>query len=372
MGRRLISATLRLSVGLVLLALAVRAPLAAQEAFETLLQAAEQGDPEAQYNLGEAYRKGEGVLKDDAEAARWYRMAAEQGHRYAQGSLGLAYRKGEGVLKDDAEAVRWFQMAAEQGSFHFLRLRVLIAGGDRDPAEAARVFQMVAEQGDPEAQFSLGTAYMEGAGVSQDLAEAARWFQMAAEQEDYRIAQGLVRSLQAAEQGDSEALAAAQFSLGRVYQNGVYQNEVGAVSQDLAEAVRWYRMAAEQGHERAQFSLGALYLAGEAGVLKDAAEAARWYRMAAEQGNEGAQFSLGALYANGEGLPQDIVLAHMWLNIAGANAYPHGLLRTRTASGKDAVEIRDDLEREMTRDEINRATELARTCINSNYQECGP
>ena len=57
----------------------------------------------------------EGVLEDDAEAVRWYRMAAEQGLAEAQYNLGYRYANGRGVLEDDAEAVRWYRMAAEQG-----------------------------------------------------------------------------------------------------------------------------------------------------------------------------------------------------------------------------------------------------------------
>ncbi len=52
------------------------------------------------------------------------------------------------------------------------------------------------------------------------------------------------------------------------------------------------------------------------GVPEDGAEAAKWYRRAAEQGNALAQSNLGATYHNGEGVPQDYVLAHMWLNLA--------------------------------------------------------
>ena len=57
----------------------------------------------------------EGVLKDEAEGVRWYRMAAEQGLAGAQFNLGVMYDNGRGVLKDEAEAVRWYRMAAEQG-----------------------------------------------------------------------------------------------------------------------------------------------------------------------------------------------------------------------------------------------------------------
>ena len=73
-----------------------------------------------------------------------------------------------------------------------------------------------------------------------------------------------------------------------------------AVLKDAAEAVRWYRKAAEQGRADAQFNLGNMYSAGR-GVLKDDAEAVRWYRKAAEQGAADAQFNLGISYATGEG-----------------------------------------------------------------------
>ena len=63
-----------------------------------------------------SYATGQGVAKDDAEAARWYRMAAEQGNPDAQFNLGLSYAKGQGVAKDNAEAVHWYRLAAEQGN----------------------------------------------------------------------------------------------------------------------------------------------------------------------------------------------------------------------------------------------------------------
>ena len=48
---------------------------------------AEHGDAVAQFNLGLMYQDGLGVLQDDAEAARWYRLAAEQGNSVAQVNL---------------------------------------------------------------------------------------------------------------------------------------------------------------------------------------------------------------------------------------------------------------------------------------------
>jgi uncharacterized protein len=78
-------------------------------------QAAEQGDAQAQINLGLAYDFGNSVPEDDTEAVKWYRKAAEQGLAGAQFNVGLMYAYGEGVPEDDAEAVKWYRMAAEQG-----------------------------------------------------------------------------------------------------------------------------------------------------------------------------------------------------------------------------------------------------------------
>ncbi len=76
---------------------------------------AEQGDANAQYNLGVMYDRGRGVPRDYAEAARWHRLAAEQGHAGAQTVLGVMYEYGEGVPQDDVQARMWLNLAAAQG-----------------------------------------------------------------------------------------------------------------------------------------------------------------------------------------------------------------------------------------------------------------
>ncbi len=65
-----------------------------------------------------------------------------------------------------------------------------------------------------------------------------------------------------------------------------------------------------------QYSLGVMYANGQ-GVPQDYAEAVRWYRKAADWGVPSAQNNLGAMYANGRGVTQDSVEAHMWFNLAG-------------------------------------------------------
>ena len=78
--------------------------------------AAEQGDANAQRELGCCYENGEGVPKNMAEAVKWYRKAAEQGDSQAQFCLGFCYDSGNGVSKDIGEAVKWYRKAADQGN----------------------------------------------------------------------------------------------------------------------------------------------------------------------------------------------------------------------------------------------------------------
>ena len=54
-------------------------------------------------------------MKDQKEAAVWYRKAADQGHTKAQYNLGVCYAYGDGVVKDQKEAATWYRKAADQG-----------------------------------------------------------------------------------------------------------------------------------------------------------------------------------------------------------------------------------------------------------------
>jgi len=81
----------------------------------SLLKEAEAGRPDAQYELGKAYRDGNQVEADQVSAARWFRAAADQGYAKAQRHLGTAYAVGSGVEIDKVAAIMWLTLAAEQG-----------------------------------------------------------------------------------------------------------------------------------------------------------------------------------------------------------------------------------------------------------------
>ena len=185
---------------------------------------------------------------------------------------------------------------------------------------------MYAMQGHADAQYYLGVMYDRGDGVAEDDAEAVKWYRKAAEQ----------------------GYALAQFSLGVMYAEGE------GVPENAAEAMKWYRKAAEQGHAYAQNNLGYMYAKGE-GVPEDDfwgwendTEAVKWYRKAAEQGNAMAQSNLGVMYENGEGVPKDDVVAYAWYSAAAASGHDNG------------CENRDDIKRRLTLSQLEKGQVMAR------------
>ncbi|HEY6023801.1 MAG TPA: tetratricopeptide repeat protein, partial [Pseudolabrys sp.] len=76
---------------------------------------ADQGNAEAQYNLGVMYVAGKGVPRNGEEAAKWFRLAGDQGYAPAQYNLGVMHGSGLGVPQNFGEAAKWYRLAADQG-----------------------------------------------------------------------------------------------------------------------------------------------------------------------------------------------------------------------------------------------------------------
>ncbi|VAW58378.1 hypothetical protein MNBD_GAMMA11-2994 [hydrothermal vent metagenome] len=81
-------------------------------ALKTWLPLAQQGDPDAQTNVGEINEKGMGIPPDYKVAAMWYQKAADQGFSRAQINLGHLYEKGLGVPKSTVTALNWYRKAS--------------------------------------------------------------------------------------------------------------------------------------------------------------------------------------------------------------------------------------------------------------------
>jgi len=114
---------------------------------------------------------------------------------------------------------------------------------------------------------------------------------------------------------------------------------------------------AETGDVSAQMILGDMFAAGE-GVPQDYIESAKWYRLAAKRGIAKAQLSLGLLYSQGQGVQQNIEIAYQWASMAAAQG------------AKDAIEARDLISEQLDAEARDRAQELAKRCLESQYTQC--
>lgn len=128
---------------------------------------ADQGNDQAQNNLGAAYLRGSGGLtRDETEAVRLYKLSAEHRNALAQANLGLAYLRGLGGLpKDVVEAVRFFKMSAEGGNAQGqANLAAAYERGDgglvKDEREAVRLYRLAADHGNGFAQAALARLSM--------------------------------------------------------------------------------------------------------------------------------------------------------------------------------------------------------------------
>ena len=86
-------------------------------------QAADNGHPEAQFNLAALYSSGRGVKRDEEQAARWISASAAQGYAPAQAALGERYATGHGVTKDDRRSYFWLSLALLHGDKSVEKLR---------------------------------------------------------------------------------------------------------------------------------------------------------------------------------------------------------------------------------------------------------
>ena len=140
----------------------------------SLVELANQGNMQAQYQLGVLYLRGQEVERNVFEAIRWFHMAAEKGHLKAQFSLGRAYATGNAV----DQAVIWYTKAAERGH--------------------------------PMAQNNLGRMYARGTGVEKDYVQAYKWWLLSSDKgarSAERNRRKLMRRLSAAQIAEAERMA---------------------------------------------------------------------------------------------------------------------------------------------------------------------
>ncbi|HLO78601.1 MAG TPA: SEL1-like repeat protein [Magnetospirillum sp.] len=290
-----------------------KAPAPKVPAQPPLAQLAAQGEPDAQFRLGEAYRDGKGVKKDMAEAVSWFAMAAGNGVKPAAVELARLYEQGAGIKRDLSQAALWWFRAGvlgdEDAKTRFLALFLNGDATDLGGDIGSGWLEALASTGRTDAILALGRAYERGLGIPADEAKARSWYQLAAVS------------------GDAEA----KYRLGRML---------------LAEPGAWRLIYKDPEREAKNTERDTYYptraAAAEAGgderlpdpVRPGMIEGEQWLREAAHQGHAEAQYTLGEAFLNGMDLPFNIFEALHWLSAAGHNGHPQALLRLADLADK--------------------------------------
>jgi len=146
-----------------------------EKAFKWYMKAAEQDNSDTQYEVGSCYENGYGTEKMPEKAFEWYMKAAEHGNPAAQFELGRYYEKGYGTAKDSAKAFEWYMKAAEQTISNVQR-NYFRYGTENMPSRTFFKQYMKAR-----AMYALGDCFLMGIGVQIDFEEAIKWYMKAIE-----------------------------------------------------------------------------------------------------------------------------------------------------------------------------------------------
>ena len=262
-----------------------------------VFMAAEQGDPNAQRELGIRHLQGKESNASIKEGLHWLERAAAQGDAAAMRVLAL-YN-----LKRDAEKVAfdWFKRAADLGdpraayfTATMLRYSPRIT---KDEKLAYDYYLQSAHAGHPDAQYEVGRYYTNGRGPVQGNYEtAAVWYKKAADQNN----------------------AEAQNMLSLMYSDGL------GIERDMHQARLLSEAAVKNGLEGgiAETNLGWWYLTGESGHPKDLQLAHEWNRRGAKAGHANASANLALIYAAGLGRDRDITTSLFWLQKSAEDFTP--------------------------------------------------
>jgi TPR repeat protein len=148
----------------------------ADNAFNDMLVLAEQGNAYAQNYVGRAYRTGDIVIQDSANAVEWFKRAAVQGDRNAKYNLAMAYWTGDGIEQDQTAAIPLLIDSAEanHSSASFM-LGTIIEEGvwlEKSYTAAMTYYRQAANSDVPEAYFKVAQLHDQGLGTARHYQNA--------------------------------------------------------------------------------------------------------------------------------------------------------------------------------------------------------
>ncbi|MBU3909213.1 MAG: sel1 repeat family protein [Gammaproteobacteria bacterium] len=129
--------------------------------------------------LGNLYKEGQGVKKDNVQALKLMQQAADGGLPEALYELGMAHRQGTGAAASPARAVQYLTQAANQGHIPAHLALASLFETENQPDKALAWLVQAARKGSAKAQFRLGDIYAKGRSGAADNNEAYFWYSLA-------------------------------------------------------------------------------------------------------------------------------------------------------------------------------------------------
>ena len=189
------------------------------------------------------------------------------------------------ILSDKPRTGRHGLRAALIGVAALICLLFFSMPANANEAGTFNAMLALANKGDAEAQYHVGMMYNNGIGTQRDLRQAFEWFQKST--------------------ASGDPLGA--YKLGCYYDG---QGE-GIVANDTSEALKYKLIAAKAGYALAQHDVALLY-----GKQENFEEAMKWWKLAGDQGYPDALYNLSGLYFQGKGAPKDLSLAYAYYKLS--------------------------------------------------------
>ncbi len=366
-------------------------PPVPRSALERLKDSAEVGNVKDQLLLAVKYSAGNGVIKNQAEAARWYLMAAQGGDPQAMYEVSMRYRNGHGFTRSEAESNVWRQRAASAGIVEAQyemahtygtvtsKGALISQAKNNDPGDSSRQLVMwltrAAESGFAPAKHELALVRLFGiskgggnktgyllplpsvtASAIQLLtenAEAGYWESQYALAELHQAGYADIKPNQAEsskwwQRLEAQTDASVEASIGGRYlvsdgsRYRAGENKWKGKSLSYEEtnrvAFEWFKRAGAQGHANALWQLAMMKYNG-VGTSKDLPSAVEHHRKAAELGQVEAMYYLGVAHADGNAVPKDHATALHWLNktVAYEDLYGNNPVRSQAQNALGAL-----------------------------------
>ena len=322
-----------------------------KKALYWLKKGAEEESFVSQYNLGNMYVAGAGIVKNYKKALYWYKKSADHNFSPAFNSLGAAYYHGNGVKKNYEKALYWYEKAIK-ANHHSSQADAWSGIGDikldqQDYKEAFKAYkESVASEQDnrnySSSEYMLGHIYHYGMGVRKDYEKAIYWYEKGANRNNinalfrlgymYYYGEGVKKNYEKAlnyletivstnqrsslithTDGYREVISYAWYSIGNLF-----YSENNGLKKDCKKSFKAYYEASEYGHAESQYNVGSRYATTNifydcsVDDIKDNKKALYWYKKAADQGHIEAQYNVGIMYNGIIGIKEDFKKAFYW------------------------------------------------------------